>query len=862
MGDNGVGFGALLRACREAAGLSQQELAERTGLSIRTLGNLERGRTQWPYRDSLSRLADGLGLRGAARAEFMAVAPRRLGWAAPNTGKAVPRQAETSSGAVHVGSSTGQRVVPRQLPVAVPTFVGRRAELAALSRMLHPTSGTTVITAIGGPAGVGKTALALHWAHLVDADFPDGQLFVNLRGFSPVDPPVTPAEAVRVLLEALDVPAGRLPGTVEAQLGMYRSLLAGRRMLVILDNASDEAQVRPLLPGSPTCRAVITSRNRLTGLAAIEAARLLTLDVLTDAEAAKLLEQRIGADRLAADPYAVQQVIQTCARLPLALSIIAARAAMRPDLPLSQVVAELTACQDLAPFSAGGDAAADVRAALSWSYQELPAEAARAFRLAGLHPGPDLDAYAIAALTGTTLAETGGVLGILARGCLIQPGRRGRYSMHDLLRRYAGELTAAHDSEQERQAGLTRLFEYYLTTAADAMDLVFAAERHRRPRIARPAVQIPAMASENEAREWLGIERPCLVAAAQRAAQDGWHSSYPTRLSATLFRYLDTGGHLAEAITVHGAAVRAAGRSADNAAEASALTNLGSAYLQQGHFESAASHYQRAIALYRQAPDRMGEARAVSNLGLVELQEGCLEQAIMHIENAVALFRDIGDRTGEAGSLANLGIAEHRQGQFTAAMDHVQRALGICREIGDRSSEAHALTIIGTIHLRQGDHRQAVTFHQQALALAREIGDRSREADILANLSLARLQQGHHAAAAHVLQQAMALARESGDLALQAQALNNLGEVYRAQGRPGDAYGRHMAAMEVAAVIGSKLEQARAHYGLGEACHADGDVGKARRHWQEALALYTDLRAPEAEQVRARLEVRASPVSG
>ena len=301
------GFAARLRGCRRAARLSQQELAERSGLTVRTISNLERGQTRWPYRDSLYRLADALELRDEARAEFIAAAGRRLDRTGPDEGDGRGRN------------------VPRHLPAPVLAFAGREAELAALSRLLNEPGGTTVITAIAGTAGVGKTALAVHWAHQAAAEFPDGQLFVNLRGFDPSGTPVTSAQAVRVLLDMLQIPADRIPETLEGQLGLYRSLLAGKRMLVVLDNAHDVAQVRPLLPGSPTCRAIVSSRNQLTGLAAIEAASPLPLDVLTGTEAHQLLEQRLGAGRLAADPGATAQVIASCAHLPLALSIIAAR---------------------------------------------------------------------------------------------------------------------------------------------------------------------------------------------------------------------------------------------------------------------------------------------------------------------------------------------------------------------------------------------------------------------------------------------------------------------------------------------------------------------------------------------------------
>jgi hypothetical protein len=314
--------------------------------------------------------------------------------------------------------------VPRCLPAAVPAFVGRRPELDALSGVLHQPGGTAVVSAIGGIAGVGKTALAVHWAHQVAGEFPDGQLFVNLRGFDPSETPLAPGDAVRMLLDALQVPADQLPRTVEGQLGMYRTLLAGKRMLVVLDNARDAAQLRPLLPGSPTCRVVVTSRNQLTSLAAIEAARPLALDVLTDSEARQLLQHRLGAGRVTDDPAAAAQIIVSCARLPLALCTVAARAAIRPDVPLERVAADLVGNPSLDAFTDGGDPAADVRAVFSWSYQQLAPAAARAFRLGGLHPGRDLEHYSLAALTGVSAEHAGQLLDGLARVCMVQDAGR------------------------------------------------------------------------------------------------------------------------------------------------------------------------------------------------------------------------------------------------------------------------------------------------------------------------------------------------------------------------------------------------------------------------------------------------------
>lgn len=434
MDEDAGGFGDRLRACRRASGLSQQELAERSGLSVRAVSKLESGRTRWPYPDSVGRLADALGLRDAERAEFAAAAERRLG-----------------HGAQPARPGADRVCVPRQVPAPVPAFTGRAGELESLSGV---AGGAALVTAITGTAGAGKTALAVHWAHQAAAEFPDGQLFLNLRGFCPAGAPLTSSDAARVYLDALGVRADRLPATAEAQLGLYRSLVAGKRLLIILDNARDAAQVRPLLPGSPTCRVIVTSRDQLRGLTVTQAARPLILNALTGAEARQLLAGRLGSARLAADQHAVDQIVSACARLPLALCIIAARAELRPDLPLARIATELASWAGLDAFTDTGDPAADIRAAFSWSYRQLDSGAARSFRMAGLHPGPVLEPRIMAALTGTTTELAARALDALARGSLIQAVRHERYTMNRLLRAYAREQ-AVKDEESANHAAAT-----------------------------------------------------------------------------------------------------------------------------------------------------------------------------------------------------------------------------------------------------------------------------------------------------------------------------------------------------------------------------------------------------------------------
>jgi tetratricopeptide (TPR) repeat protein/DNA-binding XRE family transcriptional regulator len=846
-------FAARLLGCRRAARLSQQELAERSGLAVRTISNLERGQTRWPYRDSLQRLADALELRDEARAEFIAAAGRRL-----------DRDGSAGGGGLTGGGGRPGdrgRSVPRHLPAPVPAFIGRDAELATLSEVLHQPGGTAVITAIGGTAGVGKTALAVQWAHQVAAEFPDGQLFVNLRGFDPSGKPVTPAEAVRVLLDVLQIPADQMPQTVDGQLGLYRSLLAGKRMLVVLDNAHDVAQVRPLLPGSPTCRVIVTSRNQLTSLAAIEAASPLTLDVLTSAEARQLLQQRLGTGRLAADPRATAQIIASCAHLPLALAIIAARAAMRPDLTLTEIAADLVAYPDLDAFRDSDDPSADVRAAFSWSYRQLDRAAARVFRLAGLHPGPSLERYAVAALTGLPAPQAATMLGLLARACMIQPAGPDRYGRHDLLRGYARELVADQDGAAEQHAALTGLFGYYLQTAAAAMDAAFPAAGHRQPAVVSPAGPAPVLTGP-AALAWLAAERPNLVAVAAYAAEHGW-PGHAIGLAATLSHYFDTTGRYPEAVTMHTQASRAARLTGDRAAEAGALIALGLVDGHQGRYRQATGHFERALSRYRETGDLAGQAHALNYLGVIAMRQGHYEEAAGQLQQTLALYRSAGERAGEAHALSNLGVIDLLHGRYEQAAGQQRQALALFRAMGDQDSQATVLRRLGQVSLRQGRHQQATGEFQRALARFRVVGDRQGEAGVLAGLGLASLRQGRHQQAGEQLQQALTHYREMDDPTGQAETLNSLGELFLATGRPAAARAEYAAAAALAAQVGDRYEGARAHDGLALTHQAEGAPARAHHHWQEALDRYAELGAPEAGQIRARLaELTAAAAHG
>ena len=756
------------------------------------------------------------------------------------------------------------RVVPAQLPADVDVFTGRAAELADLDRLLSATptrtgatdaaggaSTSVVISAVSGTAGVGKTALVLRWAHRVRAGFPDGQLYVNLRGYDP-DQPLSPGYVLAGFLRALGVAGAEIPPEVDERAAAYRSLLDGRRILIVLDNAATVEQVRPLLPGTPSALVVVTSRDALVGLVARDGARRLDLDLLQPEDAVALLGALIG-ERVAAEPDAAANLAGQCVWLPLALRIAAELAVTSPTTSLAALVAELADQQRrLDLLDAGGDPRTAVRAVFSWSYLHLPAEAARAFRLLGLHPGPDFDPFAAAALTNTSLEQAQHLLDLLARAHLVQPTNPGQYGMHDLLRAYAIYLASVEDPEGERRVALTRLFDHYLSTAAAAMDTLHPVEAHRRPRISAPATPTPPLADPAAARAWLDAKRTTLTAVCAHTAAHGW-PGHTTGLASTLFRYLEVGGHHPEAVAIHTHALHAARHTNDRAAEAHALTNLGAVYFRQGRYGQAAEHHQQALALSREIGNQAGEARALDNLGLVYRRQGYYQQASEHHQQAMALSREINDQAGEANALDNLGTVHQRQGRYQQSTEHHQQALNLFRELGDRAGEATALDNLGLVYRRQGYYQQASEHHQQAMALFREHGDRAGETYALGNLGLVYFQRGRYQQAADHLQQSLALLREIGDRAGQSEALNGIGEAYQATGQLREARIQHATALTLATQTGDGYEQARAHDGLAHIHHTTGELDQTRHHWRQALALYTDLGVPHADDVHAHL---------
>jgi DNA-binding SARP family transcriptional activator/tetratricopeptide (TPR) repeat protein len=798
------------------------------------------------YRNTRATLAEELGVEPGP--ELQELHQRMLGADARLMAVGTWRPASPA-----LAASQG-RVIPRQLPAGIRCFIGRAAELRALDDLLGDATGTAgaaVISAIGGTPGVGKTALAVHWAHQVAERFPDGQLYVNLRGYDPGEPVCAP-DVLAGFLRALGVPWQDVPAEADERGARFRSLLAGRRMLVVLDNAAHSEQVRPLLPGSSECVTLVTSRDALPGLVAGNGALRLDLDLLTPAESVGLLRALVGA-RVDAEPDAAVELAGLCARLPLSLRVAAEFAAARPAASLAELARELADQQRLDLLDVGGDPRTGIRAVFSWSYRHLDTGAARLFRLLGLHPGPDLDPYAAAALAAATVPHVRGMLNVLARAHLVQPSGSGRHGMHDLLRAYARELTS-RDREDERREALTSLFDYYLNTAGAAMNTLFPAERHRRPRIPPPATATPPLAEAAEAKAWLAAELTNLVAVTAYTADCGW-PGHATRLSATVARYLAGGGHLPEAVVIHSYALGAARAIGDPAAEATTLSSLSQIDLHYGYGEQATCQLRQAMALFREAGDRTGEARVLNNLATVEAQEGRYQQAGKHHQQALELYLAVGDQTGEARALHGLSDVDLRLGRYQRAHDHLGRALALCQQTGDWVNEAYVLSLLGDLNLRLRRYPHAAGHLTRALGLFREADDRIGEAWVLAHLGAAQLGQGHGELAIEYDQEAQAVARENKDQFGEAEALNSLGEAYLATSQPVDARTAHTRALHLATQTGDNYEQARAHVGLAHSYQAADDPAQAIDHWRKALALYDDLGTPEAGQIRAHLAV-------
>jgi tetratricopeptide (TPR) repeat protein len=640
------------------------------------------------------------------------------------TGRAPARAADADS--ADSGTLAWVRVVPRQLPPTVRGFTGRAAQLQTLTGLLDQsteTGGTVVIAAIDGMAGIGKSALAVCWARRVADRFPDGQLYANLLGFDPIASPLAGTDAVRAFLEALGVPGHQIPVSAHAQVGLYRSLLAGRRVLIILDNARDAGQVRPLLPGTSGCLVLATSRNQLIDLVATEGAYPVTLNPMTATEARNLFVRRIGVDRVNAESEAVNDIVTRCARLPLALAIVAAHAAAHPDFPLAVLATKLARAG--LDVLAGAESTTDVRAVFSWSYRTLSSPAARLFRLLALHPGPDVSAMAAASLAGIPPARALPLLADLVRAHLLIEHSPGRFSFHDLLRAYAGELARSQDSEPDRLAAVHRVLDHYLHTAQSAVLLPYRDRATESP--PQPAVTPERLTGYEQAREWFAAERAVLLAVVDFAAGSEF-GAYAWLLADDLAHFFDMRGLWHDQVTASRTALAAARRLGDRRGQAHAHRALGRAFAHIGHQDDADDHHRRALDLYHQLGDHIGQA--VTHYQICSLLErlGRYRQALEQARHVLHHYCAAGDEAGQARALNAMGWCYTMLGEHRLALAYCVRALSMLCGSGDRFGQAMTWDSIGRVYRHLGNHRDAIACYQRAAGMAAVLGHRYLEA--------------------------------------------------------------------------------------------------------------------------------------
>ncbi|TQM84539.1 DNA-binding SARP family transcriptional activator [Saccharothrix saharensis] len=816
--------------------------------------------------------------------------------------------------------------VPRQLPADLASFAGRTADLAALDGLLPaPGASAPRVIALVGPGGIGKTALAVHWAHRARDQFPDGQLFVDLRGYDAVSP-VSPEQAVTRFLRAVGVSAQRVPATLDEQVGLYRSLLAGKRVMLVLDNVASAEQVRPLLPTDPGCLALVTSRSDLRGMTVLNDVHVRCLDVLTAGDSRDLLVELCGRDLVGAEPVAADRLAVLCGHLPLALRIAAANLRGRRYTRISEYVAALREDR-LAELAIHDDPAVAVRATFHLSYAALDPEARRLFRLLGRAPGADFTQAAAVALAG---AEAGvrRSLDRLVSASLLNRCPGGRYQFHDLIREYAAYLARTEDLPEPSRAADTRLFDHYLANASAASSFFcVTAQRVRR----RVSAEPNPFENGGVAIDWLDAERMNLVAAVEHAASDPATRRYCGWFTDSLRGYFAARGHGADGLAVAAATLAAASGSGDPQAEVSAHSLRGLISYNLSDYHQAAAEHALALAANERRPDPAAEVECHHNLGRVHAQLGRPREAMLHHERALAIAKAVGDeviaarevnyigvahlslgdideatrchaealdvseRHGDVivrlPALNGLGLAHWTAGRLTEAAERHQECVELCgrwglwhnlaaslvclaetccdlgryaeaatharealergRRIGERRHEASALEIIATVRLRQGEVEESIRDYLDALALASKIGFRYAEVSTLIGLAAAHRTAGRSDEAVLHVRRALSRMDETGMEVLRGVALVELAAGELARGDLEEAAARVTRALEITVGAGQRLNEARARAVLGRVRHAEGDVAAAAEQWRVAVEIFTEIGAPEADEVTA-----------
>jgi len=840
-----LSFAGLLRRLRSGARLTQEELAEAAGLSPRSVSDLERGVNRTARKDTALLLAGALGLTGQVQVLFVAAARGR----APAEDVLAAGDGVTWAGPGTAPAGAGSAAATRALPRDISSFTGRDSELNRLLATLAGADGTgeaAGICVIDGMPGAGKTALAVHAAHRLSASFAGGQYFVALHAHTPGQRAVDPADALASLLLTAGVAAAQIPPGLEARAGRWRDAVAGQKILLVLDDAAGHEQVRPLLPGTSESLVLITSRRRLT---ALEDAMVVSLDALTPAEAAVLLARLADGADLGPGTDTTREITRLCGYLPLAIGMLARQLRHHPARSGAELAASLAAARDrLAVMHAEN---LSVAAAFDLSYQELTAGQQRLFRRLGLSPGPDIDAYAAAALDDIGVDTARTRLDELYDHHLITEPAAGRYLLHDLLREYASRLAAADDTAESRAAA-GRLVTYYAHVAAAAgQHIATWTTAGGRPPPGDPPAHTPQLATSEEAAAWLDAERPNLHAAVAFAAEASPGDA--VAIATAVGGFLRARGHWDQAAGQYQTALRAARRAGDRAGQAGTLDELGLLQQLTSDYPAATGTLTQAAALYRELGDQTGEAYALNHLGLVHLDTGDYPAAAASHQQALDLARDAGDQLAEAVSLTDLALIQQMTGDYPPAAAGYQRALELFRVLGSEFDQADVLCELGMLQRQTGDYPAAAVSQQQALDLFRRLGDRLGQAWALDELGLLQQQTGDHAAAAANLAQALQLHRDLGSRHGESVALNSLGELSAATSAPDEARRYHSQALVIAREIGAPPQEARARAGIGRSLLARSP-SDAAGHLREALEIYRRIGSPDARGVQDTLD--------
>ena len=830
----GLEFAALLRQLRARARLTQEELAEAAGLSPRSVSDLERGIHRTAHKDTAQLLANTLGLAEPTRTLFVAAARGR----GPVADVLTAVRGEATGAAAAAATKT--------LPGDIAAFTGRQAELSQLLGKidgLAAEGGVVGICAIDGMAGIGKTTFAVHAAHRLAPAFPDGQFFLPLHAHTAGQRPVDPADALASLLLTAGLAPEQIPPDVAGRAARWRGQVAGKKILLLLDDATGHEQVRPLLPGTAGGLVLVTSRRRLTALADAE---VISLDTLLPGEAAALLAQLAGRPGLCAEDAAVGEIIRLCGYLPLAIGMLASQLRHHPAWTVAALATELESARDRLALMRAENLS--VGAAFGLSYQDLSEDQRRLFRRLGLHPGPSIDAYAAAALEGTTLDTARRHLDELYDQHLLTEPAHGRYQLHDLLRGHARTLAAA-DNPAESEAATGRLLDYYLHTAMTAdRHLASWSSAARRPPPGHPPAQSPVLSTVDQAGAWLEAERANLHAAVDYAASHG-RLEHAIAIPAAIGGFLAIRGY-GDQSALYQTALAAARQAGDRLGEADTLDGLGVLQVDVGDYPAAAASLAQAVALYGDAGDLPGQAHALTELAYLHVLTADYPAAAATARQALALARGAGDRSVEADALIHLGLVQQLTGDYPAAAASHQQALLLCRGLGNLEGQAEALNCLGIVQQETGDYPAAAASQQQALTLFSDLGYQAGLAGALNCLGVVQQETGDYPGAAASHEQALALFREFGDRLGQAEALNSLGELSSRTSATGQAREQHAQALAIARDLCAPLEQARALEGLGQAHLQDGNLGQAAAHLQHALAIYQRIGAPATRRVQ------------